>query len=94
VRDLAVPERAVKSDAGQLKKCVIKDKVTYTDQECPMGTKVAPINSGTVVVLESQKPKTKDAQSTQGGQKVLRDALDISGGENLKDKMIDRAIGK
>ena len=94
VREVAVTERAVKSDAGKLKKCLIKGQVTYTDQDCPIGAKSAPISGGTVVVLESQKSMTKEASSAQGGQKTLRDALDISGGENLKDKAMERSIGK
>lgn len=84
--------RSVKNEAGQLKKCVAAGKVTYTDQVCPVGAKVAAVNGGSVVVLEAQKSKAQHNAAAPGGQKALRDALDISGGEDLKNKMIERAV--
>jgi hypothetical protein len=84
--------RAVRSEAGQLKKCLLKGKLTYTDQACPVGAQVVAIKGGTVNVLESPKPPVKDAASGHSGKTNLREALGVSGGENLKDKMIERAI--
>jgi len=102
VRDAVVPNEdipadpvnapAVRNVAGELKKCLHGRKVIYTDQVCPAGSKVAPVNGGSVAVLESSKPKVNDATGNrQGARQTLRDALDISGGENLKDKMIEQA---
>ena len=84
--------RSVKNEAGQLKKCVIAGKITYTDQVCPVGAKVAAVSGGNVAVLEAHKPKANAA--APGGQKALRDALDISGGEDLKHKMMERAVNQ
>lgn len=90
----AAASQTVKNVAGQLKKCVTAGKTTYTDQVCPFGAKVAAVNGGSVVVLEAQKPKADHNVAATGGQKTLRDALDISGGEDLKRKMIERAVNQ
>lgn len=101
VRDAAVANeppaasavaRSVKNEAGQLKKCVTAGKITYTDQVCPVGAKVAAVSGGNVAVLEAHKPKANVNAAAPGGQKALRDALDISGGEDLKHKMMERAV--
>ncbi|TXT35928.1 MAG: hypothetical protein FD135_4609 [Comamonadaceae bacterium] len=100
VRDMASPyERVdktlpkantVKNESGQLKKCLIKGKVIYTDQVCPTDAKVAAVNGGTLVVLPSAKPAASSAAGAQGGQKRLRDALDISVSPEQKAQMMER----
>lgn len=91
VRDLTGTVRKVKSDVGQVKKCLLKGKVTYTDQKCPAGAQVASVNGGTVSVVNASTPNAKEATSTPSAQKTLHDALDLSGGENLKERMMEQA---
>ncbi len=90
----ATVARSVKNEVGQLKKCVTAGKITYTDQVCPYGAKVAAVNGGSVAVLETHKPNAQHNATAPRGQKTLRDVLDISGGEELKSKMIERAVNQ
>lgn len=84
------------NEPGKLKKCLVATKVIYTDQVCPAGAIVAPVNGGNVVVLDAQKSSVNanDKAAAQQGRKTLRDALDLSGGDDLKAKMMERAIGQ
>ena len=82
------------NEAGKLKKCLTEFKVIYTDKVCPPGAKVAAVTGGSVVVLDSGKPKATDDKVAQGGQARLRDALDISVDENLRAKMQERAMNR
>ena len=90
----AATDSSVKNEAGQLKKCVVAGKVTYTDQVCPVGAKVAAVSGGNVVVLDAQQPKSNDNATAQGKRRTLRDALDLSGGEDIKARMMERAVNR
>jgi hypothetical protein len=79
---------------GKLKKCTSPRGVVYTDQICPSGSKPAPVNGGNVTVVDSGTTKTETAQSKTDAPKALRDALDLSGNDNLREKMMERAVGK
>jgi hypothetical protein len=79
---------------GKLRKCLRGTKVIYTDQTCPTGMKAEAVTGGNVTVLESSTPKSTTQATPQEGRRTLRDALDVSGNDNIKDKMMERAIGK
>ena len=85
---------AKENTPGKLKKCLKGNDVIYTDKLCPAGTKVAAVDGGNVTVLGGSPSKPKDAGASHDGPKSLRDALDLSGNENIKDKMMDRVINK
>ena len=84
--------------AGKLKKCNGPHGVIYTDQICPSGSKAEAVNGGNVTVIDSGASKTDTAAkadaSKTDGPKTLRDALDLSGNNNLREKMVDRAVGQ
>ena len=79
---------------GKLKKCLHKDEVIYTDQPCPVNARVAPVKGGSVTVVGATKTKPETQAAVEPGPKALRDALDLSGNENLREKMIERAINR
>jgi hypothetical protein len=85
---------AQENTPGKLKKCLKGNEVIYTDNLCPVGTKVAAVDGGNVTVLGGSPPKPKVSGASHDGPKSLRDALDLSGNENIKDKMMERAINK
>lgn len=85
-------EKTVKNEPGQLKKCLSAYKVVYTDQVCPPGSKVGAVDGGTLAVLPSPKSAADNATGAQGGQKRLRDALDISDSQSLRDKRMERVV--
>jgi hypothetical protein len=103
VRDAAVilgqplstsSSRAVENTPGKMKKCLRDREVLYTDQTCPAGTTVAAVNGGNVTVLGANKPKNEAQTTSQDRRTSLRDALDLSGNENIREKMMERAINK
>jgi hypothetical protein len=74
-----------------LRKCVRGGTTTYTDALCPTGTKEQPIKAGAVTVVPGQKP----APAADVPRRTLRDALAPPGDDqNLKEKQIDRVIGR
>lgn len=80
---------------GQLKKCVRKSQVVYTDQPCPAGFSVALVSDGKVSILQSTSPPAGSAKApSQDARKTLHDALDLTGNDNIKDKMMERAINR
>lgn len=86
--------RVVENTPGLLKKCVRGREVVYTDQLCPTGATVTAVNGGNVTVLDANKPKKEERITSQDRRTSLRDALDLSGNENIRDKMMERAINK
>ncbi len=104
VRDAALPSadrtsqaargQTVRNEAGELKKCLIAGKIVYTEQVCPAGAKVAAVNGGNFAVMDTPKPKPGDHTSAQGARKTLHDALDLSGGEDIKARMMERAVNQ
>ena len=102
VRDVKPPPNAVttstnKNDqnaVGKLKKCVRKYEVIYTDQPCPVDAKLAPIKGGTVTEIKGTTPQTESANVAPQGPKALRDALDISGNNNIREQMMERSINR
>lgn len=101
VRDVQPPARAAPTSSsrndqnavGKLKKCVRKYEVIYTDQPCPVDAKVAPVK-GNVNVLGATMTKPESANSAEPGPKALRDALDLSGNNNLREQMMERVINR
>ena len=86
---------ALKNLPGTLHKRVRKSQVMYTDQPCPTGFTVEPVSGNTVTVLEGSAPKSNPAKAAPSdARKTLHDALDLSGNENLKDKMLERATNR
>ena len=84
---------ALSRRADGLKKCRRGDETIYTNFECPPGSKPAALAGGTVtVVTGTETPKPRLAASPGTGQSTLRDALDLSGNENLRDKRMERLI--
>lgn len=65
-----------------------------TDQPCPVNARVGPIKGGSVTVVGATKTKPETQAAVEPGPKALRDALDLSGNENIRDKMMERAINR
>jgi hypothetical protein len=86
--------RAVENTPGTMKKCLLGREVVYTDQPCPAGATVAAVNGGNVTLLDANKPKKDERSPSQDRNTSLRDALDLSGNENIREKMMERAINK
>ncbi len=86
--------RTVENTLGKMKKCILGREVVYTDQPCPAGATVAAVNGGNVTVLEANKPKKAERTPSQDRHTSLRDALDLSGNESIREKMMERAINK
>lgn len=91
----AAQQQAQNNLPGILKKCVRKSKVVYTDQPCPDGFSAERVSGDKVTVMESgAKPPNPTQAAPADARKTLHDALDLSGNENLKDKMMERAINR
>lgn len=88
------PQRSQENALGKVKKCLRGKEVIYTDQPCALDAKAAPIQGGSFTVMESAAAKTQGTSSRQPGPKALRDALDISGDDKLRDKMMERVINR
>lgn len=79
---------------GVMRKCVRGNEITYTDVPCPTGTQVSGLKQGNVTVVDRIAPVEKESGKQAQGNKSLMDALDLSGNENIKDKMIERAANR
>jgi hypothetical protein len=80
---------------GPVKKCVLGRDTIYTDQLCPTGSKVMDVTDGNVTVLQGDKPKIAvPPSSQQNAHQSLREALDLSRNDNIREKMMERAINK
>jgi hypothetical protein len=86
--------QGVANSPGTLKKCLQGNKVLYTDPACLAGTKVAAVNGAKVNVLPSAEPKADIQKTRQQGSNALRDALDLSGNDSIKEKMMESVINK
>lgn len=86
----------VRRRADGLLKCRRGDSVTYTNFECPPGTKPEALAGGTVSVMASEGlPKPTAATPKSGNaQQSLHDALDLSGNDNVREKRMERLIEK
>ena len=77
---------------GTLRKCVKGQQVSYTNQTCPLGSNENPVAGPPVNVMPSQaaaKPETAQPSKTSAS---LRDALDVSRDENLRERAIERTV--
>ncbi|MBK7005317.1 MAG: hypothetical protein IPH37_09300 [Burkholderiales bacterium] len=91
----AAQQQAQNNLPGILKKCIRKSKVVYTDQPCPDGFSAEQVSGDKVTVMESgAKPSNTNPAAPADPRKTLHDALDLSGNDNIKDKMMDRAINR
>ena len=79
---------------GVIKKCLRGKEITYTDQVCPADAKVAPVTGGNVTVVGAPKAKVERSNTAEPGPKALRDALDLSSNENIREKMMERAVNQ
>ena len=76
--------------AGELRKCVNGQQVSYTNVECPPGFKAQAVAAAAVTVVPGTPVAKPDAAAS--GPSALHKALDISRDDTLHDKMIQRAI--
>lgn len=83
---------------GQMKKCIRGKQVIYTDQACEAGAKVEAVTGGNITVVPSMTPKpatpAQGATQAPTGRTTLHDALDLNGNDNIRDKMMERAINR
>ncbi len=87
------------SPPGAIRKCVRGDRVTYSNLTCPAGFRERPIKAEPVTVVPAVRlPATPPAAALPGqapGQnnpRSLRDVLDLKPDEQLRQRMIDRAV--
>ena len=87
------PALAAENEPGKLKKCIRGKEVLYTDQACGPGARVAAIEGGNVTVLPSQPGAAKAPERAEPatGRRTLRDALDVSGNAEFRDRVMERA---
>lgn len=99
-KDAGVAKSAASTSAqydpppGVMRKCVRGRELLYTDQPCPKGSSAEGVTGGNVTVLQGGIVPTEKARPATSGQKTLRDALDVSGNDNIKEKMIERAVNQ
>jgi hypothetical protein len=87
------------SPPGVMRKCVRGDRVTYSNLTCPAGFRERPIKAEPVTVVPAVRvPATPPAAAPPGqapgpnNPRSLRDALDLKPDEQLRQRMIDRAV--
>lgn len=85
---------AAENEPGKLKKCLRGKEVLYTDQACGPGARVAAIEGGNVTVLPSHQgaAKAPERADPPTGRRTLRDALDVSGNSEFRDRVMERSI--
>ncbi|WP_119964062.1 hypothetical protein [Simplicispira lacusdiani] len=88
------PGLAAENEPGKLKKCIRGKEVLYTDQACGAGARVAAIEGGNVTVLPSPPSAAKAPGRAEPptGRRTLHEALDVSGSEELRGRMMERSL--
>lgn len=76
--------------AGELRKCVKGQQVSYANVECPPGTKEQAVTGGAVTVVPGT-PVARPAE-TASGPSALHKALDITRDDTLRDKIMERQM--
>lgn len=77
--------------AGELRKCVKGQQVSYSNVECPPGSQELAVTAAVNVVPATPVSKPDEASS---GPSALHKALGVTRDDTLKDKMIERAVEK
>jgi hypothetical protein len=82
---------------GAMRKCFKGQQVTYTNVTCPTGFKEAPVAGPPVSVvpgLAAGKPASPADLAAAGGKgrSSLHDALDLSKDDQLRQRLMERAI--
>jgi hypothetical protein len=77
---------------GELRKCVRRAEVSYTNFACPNGFTEQAVKSDRLTVLDSgdAKPVTPE-KPRPDARKTLRDALDISDDKDIRTRIMERA---
>ncbi|MDR7331822.1 hypothetical protein [Roseateles asaccharophilus] len=89
------PARTVEGRAklSGLRKCVNGQQVSYTNVECPAGHREQAVTAAPVnVVPATPVARPAAAASGGGGQAALHRALDVAPDEQLRERLMDRAI--
>lgn len=78
---------------GELRKCTQGLTVEYTNMTCPVGFRESAVTAPKVSVVATTAP-AKAEDRGQGAQvrSAMRDALDISKNDRLREKMMERVI--
>lgn len=84
------PKASSKFRAGELRKCVKGQQVSYSNVECPLGAKELAVTAGAVTVVPST-PAPKSAAASSGPS-ALHKALDITRDDTLHEKIMERQI--
>ncbi len=79
---------------GVLRKCVRGSETSYTNLSCPPGFREKPVDGSRVSVVPAGERAAVPAAAAPPGQarKTLNDALDLSKDEQLRQRIMDRAI--
>ena len=82
-----------------MRKCVRGDQISYSNLTCPAGFRERPIKAEPVTVVPAVRVPATPAAAAPPGQapgpsnpRSLRDALDLKPDEQLRQRMIDRAV--
>lgn len=89
------PARTVEGRAklGGLRKCVNGQQVSYTNVECPPGHREQAVTAGAVnVVPATPVARPAAAASSAGGQAALHRALDVAPDDQLRERLMERAV--
>ena len=80
--------------AGVLRKCVAGEKVTYTDEKCPPGSRESPISGGNVTVLPAQRgtPAGEDTAGKAAG--AASEPARVKDELNMREKRMEQTVNR
>jgi hypothetical protein len=81
---------------GVMRKCVKGTKKIYTDVTCPPGHQELAVATDRVTVLPGPDKPARAAEPGAPPERrsTLRDALDMSGDDQLRQRIVDRAVDR
>ena len=78
-----------------VRKCRVNGSIVYVDQDCPRGSKELAADGGAFTVVPSGADSSTAATDRPAGRSsTIRDDLLKPGDPNLREKMIERAVGR
>ncbi len=88
--DGAAPKTASKFRAGELRKCVNGQQVSYSNVECPPGAREQAVAAAPVTVVPGT-PVSKPADASSAAS-PLHEALGITRDDKLREKIMQRQM--
>ena len=83
-----------KKAAGGLRKCVAGEKITYTDEACPPGSRESAISGGNVTVLPAQRGAPAETDKAGKAAAAPPEAARVKEELSMREKRMEQTVNR